>query len=54
VDEPASGTLEAESAHVVQDALEYLLTSGGQPRFGSPSMRSGNVGMRVLPQGSGG
>lgn len=27
---------------------------GGQARFGSPSMRSGSVGSRVLPQGSGG
>lgn len=27
---------------------------GGQARFGSPSMRSGGVGTRVLPQGSGG
>jgi translation initiation factor 4G len=53
VDKPASGTLEAELVRVVQDALEYLITGGGQPQFGSPSMRSGGVGMRVLPQGSG-
>lgn len=30
LDEPASGALEAESVRVVQDALEHLVTGGGQ------------------------
>lgn len=50
---PAAGGFGAMGSGSMGGAMPGA-PGGGQARFGSPSMRTGAVGARVLPQGSGG